>query len=373
MSPQYPTRVVLLACGSYNPVTNMHLRMFEIAKDYLHNIGNCVVIGGVISPVHDAYGKKDLVSSTHRLEMLRSALQNHEWIRLSDWECRQENWSLTKQVIRYHQNHLNAAINRNSENDQLDINENELKWIPENVKLDNRPIKVKLLCGADLLESFGTPGLWADEDLEEIVGQQGLIVITRMNTNPSEFIYNSDLLSKYMANITLVTEWITNEISSTKIRRALRRNESVRYLVPDRVLEYIYRNNLYGSQRTSKYLQLPFREAFPTPSPDAGVATPSVLVNCLNACNNNNNNNNVLHKRATLSIDTVDGFTGPGHAVKITGETVKITGDGAKEVSRGGAPTEEEVEGGSRGRENLVKFIFTKHGIQVISDVETIV
>lgn len=45
------------------------------------------------------------------------------------------------------------------------MNENELKWIPD-VKSDTRaPIKVKLLCGADLLESFGTPGLWADEDV----------------------------------------------------------------------------------------------------------------------------------------------------------------------------------------------------------------
>ena len=27
------------------------------------------------------------------------------------------------------------------------------------------PPCLKLLCGADLLESFGTPGLWADEDV----------------------------------------------------------------------------------------------------------------------------------------------------------------------------------------------------------------
>ena len=25
--------------------------------------------------------------------------------------------------------------------------------------------KIKLLCGADLLESFATPGLWADDDV----------------------------------------------------------------------------------------------------------------------------------------------------------------------------------------------------------------
>ena len=27
------------------------------------------------------------------------------------------------------------------------------------------PIQLKLLCGADLLESFGTPGLWQEQDV----------------------------------------------------------------------------------------------------------------------------------------------------------------------------------------------------------------
>jgi hypothetical protein len=30
---------------------------------------------------------------------------------------------------------------------------------------NEQPPLLKLLCGADLLESFGTPGLWADEDV----------------------------------------------------------------------------------------------------------------------------------------------------------------------------------------------------------------
>ena len=30
---------------------------------------------------------------------------------------------------------------------------------------DEQPPLLKLLCGADLLESFGTPGLWSDDDV----------------------------------------------------------------------------------------------------------------------------------------------------------------------------------------------------------------
>ncbi|KAJ8945109.1 hypothetical protein NQ318_001574 [Aromia moschata] len=98
-----PIKVVLLACGSFNPPTNMHLRMFEIARDHLHRLGTHMVIGGIISPVHDAYGKKELEASSHRLAMTRLALQNHDWVRLSEWECAQESWSRTRQVLQYHQ------------------------------------------------------------------------------------------------------------------------------------------------------------------------------------------------------------------------------------------------------------------------------
>ena len=48
-------------------------------------------------------------------------------------------------------------------------------------------------------------------------------------------------------NIDIVPEWITNEISSTKIRRALRRNESVKYLVQEPVIDYIKDRGLYSS------------------------------------------------------------------------------------------------------------------------------
>lgn len=47
------SKVVLLACGSFNPPTILHLRMFEAARDFLRLKFGCDVIEGIISPVAD--------------------------------------------------------------------------------------------------------------------------------------------------------------------------------------------------------------------------------------------------------------------------------------------------------------------------------
>nr|XP_034179631.1 nicotinamide/nicotinic acid mononucleotide adenylyltransferase 1 isoform X5 [Osmia lignaria] len=247
-----PTRVILMSCGSYNPPTNMHLRMFEIARDHLHRMGTHIVVGGVISPVHDAYAKKELASATHRCAMLRLALQNSDWIRLSSWETRQNGWTKTRLSLQHHQNLLNSVL-YDANNIKHNISSEDMEWIPENVKnsLDRTPIQIKLLCGADLLESFGTYDLWAEEDIDAIVGEHGLVVITREGSNPNKFIYDSDILSKHMHNIYIVTEWIPNEVSSTRIRRALKRGESVRYLLQDAVIDYVYKHGIYDAKTSS--------------------------------------------------------------------------------------------------------------------------
>ncbi|XP_043601849.1 nicotinamide/nicotinic acid mononucleotide adenylyltransferase 1 isoform X2 [Bombus pyrosoma] len=289
-----PTRVILMSCGSYNPPTNMHLRMFEIARDHLHRMGTHIVVGGVISPVHDAYAKKELASATHRCAMLRLALQNSEWIRLSTWETRQNGWTKTRLSLQYHQNLLNSVV-FDWTNVKHNVSTEDLEWIPENVKnsSDHTPIQIKLLCGADLLESFGTYDLWAEEDIDAIVGEYGLVVITREGSNPNKFIYDSDILSKYMHNIYIVTEWIPNEVSSTRIRRALKRGESVRYLVQDSVIDYVYKQGIYDAKSTTSTIKLEltspnannyltidskYQSTFLTPSPsDVTMDSPSPI------------------------------------------------------------------------------------------------
>ncbi len=50
-------RICLIACGSFNPPTIMHMRLLEQCRDKLTEEG-FEVTGGILSPVGDGYKKK---------------------------------------------------------------------------------------------------------------------------------------------------------------------------------------------------------------------------------------------------------------------------------------------------------------------------
>lgn len=52
-------------------------------------------------------------------------------------------------------------------------------------------------------------------------------------------------LQPWKDNIHVIQQLIQNDVSSTKIRLFLRREMSVRYLIPHPVIDYIEKHNLY--------------------------------------------------------------------------------------------------------------------------------
>ena len=66
------TPVVLVGCGSFSPVTYLHLRMFEMAKDYIRQYTDFEIVGGYLSPVSDMYKKPGLLSAQHRWALFPS-------------------------------------------------------------------------------------------------------------------------------------------------------------------------------------------------------------------------------------------------------------------------------------------------------------
>ncbi|XP_058846364.1 nicotinamide/nicotinic acid mononucleotide adenylyltransferase 3 isoform X1 [Acipenser ruthenus] len=247
--------LVLLACGSFNPITHQHMRLFELARDHLHQTGcycqllycrRYKVIEGIVSPVSDEYGKKGLVSATHRVAMSRLALETSNWIGVDPWESKQQHWSETVEVLRHHYNrllnpdHLKGSVQDTRVN-KTGQDKQDMNSYPGSPQL-------KLLCGADFLETFKIPKLWREEHIVEVVGKFGLVCVSRGLTDTHRFIHESDTLTRHRHNIHLVREWIQNEISATEIRRALRRGQSVRYLLPDSVIEYIKQHDLYTAE-----------------------------------------------------------------------------------------------------------------------------
>ncbi|XP_048860924.1 nicotinamide/nicotinic acid mononucleotide adenylyltransferase 1-like [Brienomyrus brachyistius] len=93
------TKVVLLSCGSFNPVTNMHLRMFELARDQLEDTGQYEVVKGILSPVGDGYMKIGLIEASHRVEMAKLAVESSSWIEVDSWESREAEWLETVKVL----------------------------------------------------------------------------------------------------------------------------------------------------------------------------------------------------------------------------------------------------------------------------------
>uniref|UniRef100_A0A0K0ELY1 Nicotinamide-nucleotide adenylyltransferase n=1 Tax=Strongyloides stercoralis TaxID=6248 RepID=A0A0K0ELY1_STRER len=216
------TKVILLSCGTFNPPTYGHLRMMEGAKDYIEKITGCSVIKGFLSPVSDYYKKKGRISSKHRIKMLDLALQNSSWLSVHTWEAKRDTWSRSIEVI-----------------SQLYKEYSDIK-----------ELKIALVCGGDVFDSFtiiqpNGERLWNIEDIDYFASN-GLICQCRPNSSINETIKKLNL-EKYINNNLFIfnDDVFPNDISSTRVREGIKKGFSVKYTIPDNVLEYILSNNLY--------------------------------------------------------------------------------------------------------------------------------
>ena len=60
--------LVLVACGSFSPITELHLQMFELAERHVERT-DFEIVGNYMSPCSDTYGKSSLVPAHHRINM----------------------------------------------------------------------------------------------------------------------------------------------------------------------------------------------------------------------------------------------------------------------------------------------------------------
>ncbi|KAK0641049.1 hypothetical protein B0T16DRAFT_334567 [Cercophora newfieldiana] len=225
------TPLVLVACGSFSPITFLHLRMFEMASDFVRFNTNFEVCAGYLSPVSDAYKKVGLAAGHHRVNMCSRAVEQSTWLMVDPFEtvnCDSQGepkYVPTAQVLRHFDYEINTVLGG-----------------IEGTDGKMRKARIALLAGADLVMSMGEPGLWSPTDLDVILGQYGAFIIERSGTDVDEAL---STLRQYESNIWVISQVIQNDISSTKVRLFLKKDLSVRYLIPDPAVEYIEEHQLF--------------------------------------------------------------------------------------------------------------------------------
>lgn len=330
--------VVLLACGSFNPPTIAHLRMFELAYDALTERG-FDVLGGYMSPVNDAYGKPDLVSAEHRLCMARLAADTSEIIMVDSWEAAQPAWQRSLSVMtRLRDSLADGSAARQMTDTQrgpssetadaadfpgshhargvVQVSAISTPKTAANVTAEEPTVgsftrhsahaawaaphaapaaataaalpsagaslrssqdttvaqgrslmqgntlmhggifdqskemaapRVMLLCGADMVESFITPGVWLSQHIQQIVGpDHGVVCIARRGSDLQRMLTDSSSANIDLTQgIMVVEDPLSWDVSSTAVRSLLQQGKSVKYLLPNEVLNYVKRHSLY--------------------------------------------------------------------------------------------------------------------------------
>jgi nicotinate-nucleotide adenylyltransferase len=182
--------------GNFNPVHHGHLitalKIFE-----LRNLDKIIFIPAYISPFKT---DQAVISAEHRLNMLKLAISGIPFFEYSDIEIKADEVSFTINTLR---------------------------------KLKDQYGRIELIIGYDNLLEFEK---WKDPD--EIVRLANLVVLKRINSeqedNKNRFFEFADF-----------PETPIIQISSTDIRERIRNNLPIDFLVPEKVIKYIYTNNLY--------------------------------------------------------------------------------------------------------------------------------
>ncbi|KAL3141122.1 hypothetical protein ABBQ38_003475 [Trebouxia sp. C0009 RCD-2024] len=141
--------VVLVNCGSFNPPTIMHLRMFDVAAQVLRKAGRDV-LGGYMSPVNDAYHKPGLLPAHHRIAMCQRAVAESDIAMVDTWEAAQPDAQRSLVVLdrvqQAVQRHYDNATAAGPDQHQCDQQANGKAKHSSDHRLDERPQTAETPC-----------------------------------------------------------------------------------------------------------------------------------------------------------------------------------------------------------------------------------
>lgn len=188
--------------GTFNPVHIIHIGM---ALQFINriNLDFCIFVPANFSPFKTA-NEEFQIPAEHRVKMLTLALEKFDNLILDTCEIDRKGISYTIDTLRYMKNRYQSA-------------------------------GFHLLLGSDQLNDFTKWKNW-----EEIVKITKICVVHR-----SDFkIEDTSFITQKGKEIQLI-DMPESDISSSKIRKMVRNNESISGLVPRNVEDYIIQNKLY--------------------------------------------------------------------------------------------------------------------------------
>jgi nicotinate-nucleotide adenylyltransferase len=184
--------------GTFDPIHMGHLVLAEQVREKFQL--DRVIFIPCASPPHKT--EQELSPAQDRFEMTKLALQGNSYFLVSDIELKREGLSYTVETLR------------------------ELKGLYKDKE-------IYFLTGSDVLNEITT---WKNP--EEIYKLAKLVIGIRPGFDKFD-PENHFAKKSIIVNITGV------DISSTQIREKVRKGESIKYLVPPKVEEYIKKRNLY--------------------------------------------------------------------------------------------------------------------------------
>lgn len=191
--------------GAFNPPTIAHFSVAEEIKNEIEDLEKVIFM-----PVSSNYVKQEMpVSNEHRFNMLQMICKNLDKCEVSRLELDYDRVLTTIETLRI------------------------LKDMYPNRE-------IVFATGTDNLKEFDTWNNYLD-----ILSEFKLLVFERENDNFEEIVKNTKYLQEYRNSIIKLEKCVRTNLSSTLVREKIRDNKSIKFLVPNEVLEYIEKNNLY--------------------------------------------------------------------------------------------------------------------------------
>lgn len=180
--------------GTFNPVHIGHLILAEEAREKL-GLDKIIFIPTALPPHKDTV---DIAPASDRLKMLKLAIKGNKFFKFSDIEIKRQGRSYTIDTLKELKN----------------------KFIHD---------ELYFIIGSDLLKYLNE---W--KDLNEINKMVKFVAATRPG-------YPLEQIPSYIQRLAIRAV----DVSGFEVRQCIKENKSFRYLVPDKVFDYINKRKLY--------------------------------------------------------------------------------------------------------------------------------